>query len=351
MKKELIEEKLKGFPGYLKSWATTFSGGLTIACLLILTIIPFLSPDPSFVNVFLPTFTLAMIYAIFAASWDLLTGISGQISFGHSIFFGISGYLTAFFIEYRSFPLWISVIIGAIGAVGFGLLIGVPCLRLKGPYLALGTLAFSLILLKIFLLGSLSDIFFGSEGISGLQTGIFDDPIVQYVIIFITMIISFIVLIQISNSKLGTVFKSIRDDSTSSEASGINITKYKIYAFMISAFFAGIAGAFYALYITAVNPTGNFGTVISFFAILMASLGGLTTIRGAAVGAFFFIFLEYILVEIGVIEIGNFAFNVGLWKFAIFAIILIVVVRFAERGILQPILEHLKDFWDTIMGR
>ena len=340
MRKVKIKEKIDNFPRYLKSWALTFSGGLTLFSLVILTLIPFLSNDASFVYFFLPHFSLAMIFAIFAASWDLLTGISGQISFGHAIFFGIAGYLCAFLIEYQSFPIIFAFLLGVVGAVLFSLLIGIPALRLKGPYLALGTLAFSLILLKIFLLGSLSHIFFGSEGISGLPS-LDDNPVIEYLIIFITMIVSFIVLIQISKSKLGTVFKSIRDDETGADASGINTTKYKIIAFIISGVFAGIAGCFYALYNTAVNPSGNFGTVISFFAILMASLGGLTTISGSALGAFFFIFLEYILIELGA----------EIYVQVIFAIVLILVVRFAEHGILKPVVERIKDMWDFLLGR
>lgn len=351
MIKDRMKEKITNFPGYLKSWATTFTGSLTIFLLIIMISIPFWGlNDLSYTHVFLPQFTLAMIFAMFAASWDLLTGISGQISFGHAIFFGIGGYFCAYFIEYHSFPIWLSIIIGCIAAVVFGFLIGTPCLRLKGPYLALGTLAFSLIILNLTLQGNLSEWFFGTDGISGLPS-LSDDPIEEYFILFIVTIIVFIIIIQISKSKLGTIFKSIRDDETGSDASGINTTRYKVIAFMISAFFAGLAGTFYALYATAVNPTGNFGTLNSFFAILMASLGGLTTITGAALGAFFFIFLEYTLVQIGVIEIGSFVLDIGLWKFAIFAVILMVVVRFAERGILKPILENLKDLWDVLMGR
>ncbi len=344
IKKGRIKKKIKNVPDYLKSWVKTFSGGLTLFCLVFLIILPFLSPDLSFVEIFIPTLTLAMIYAIFAASWDLLTGISGQISFGHAIFFGVAGYICAYFIKLQGLPIWLSIIVGIGGAVFFSLIIGVPALRLKGPYLALGTLAFSLILLKLSLLGSLAPlrffIFFGSEGISGLPN-LSESSIITYFIVFITMIISFILIIQISKSKLGTIFKSIRDDETGAEASGINITKYKIIAFMISGVFAGIAGCFYALYNTAVNPTGNFGVTISFFAILMASLGGLATISGSALGAFFFIFLEYILIEIGA---ANFVQ-------LIFALVLVLVVRFAERGILKPILENLKDLWDVLLGK
>jgi len=339
LKKEL-QSKLTNFPNYFKSWVKTFTGSLTLFCVLSLFILPFSSQNLNFTHVFLRQVTLAMIFSIFAASWDLLTGISGQISFGHSIFFGIAGYICAFLISYQSYPIWIAIIIGALGAVIFGFIIGIPFLRLKGPYLALGTLAVSLVLLKLFLMGSLSDIFFGSEGISALPK-LSSNPVVEYIIILILMIITFIAILQISKSKFGTILKSIRDDETGAEASGINTTRFKIYAFMLSALFAGIAGSCYALYTTSVNPTGNYGSVISFYAILMASLGGLTTITGSALGAFFFIFLEYSLIVAGAEMYVNF----------IFAIILILVVRFSEHGILKPVLERIKDIWDVLLGR
>jgi branched-chain amino acid transport system permease protein len=343
IKKSKLQEKMARFPDYFKSWVKTFAGGVTVFSLIILLFIPFLSQNESFLNTVLRQFSLAMIFAIFAASWDLLTGIAGQISFGHAIFFGIAGYLSAYMVVYQKFAIPLAFVIGVIGAVLFGLIIGVPCLRLKGPYLALGTLAMSLILLKLFLMGSLADIFFGSEGISSpnFKLSTIFNPIVEYFIIFISMVISFIIIIQISQSKFGTILKSIRDDETGASASGINTTKYKVYAFMISSLFAGIAGSFYATWAGAVNPTGNFGTVISFFAILMASLGGITSIRGSALGAFFFIFLEYSLIAAGA----------ELYVYLIFAVILIVVIRFAEHGILRPILEHLKDLWDFLLGR
>lgn len=354
-KKNLIQEKVTNFPSYLKSWAKSFTGGITLFFLLMLGILPFLSTNEKFLRVFLPNFTLAMIFAIFAASWDLLTGISGQISFGHAIFFGISGYICAYLMKHQDFStppqIVLAIIIGALGAVIFGLVIGIPCLRLKGPYLALGTLAMSLILLKVFLMGSLEPWLYGSEGIYALPS-LTKDPVKEYFILFISMIVSFIIIIQISKSKFGTILKSIRDDETGADASGINTTKYKVYAFLLSALFAGIAGAFYALFIGAVNPTGNFGTLNSFFAILMASLGGIASISGSAVGAFFFILVgEYFLVELGTIEIGNLAIDIAPYKFAIFAVILMIIIRFAERGVLRPILEHLKDLWDLMLGR
>ncbi|KKN26996.1 hypothetical protein LCGC14_0869060 [marine sediment metagenome] len=384
--KEELSQKISGFPSYFKSWVKTFSGGLTLLCLLILIVLPFIVQGR---HTFIRTLSLALIFCIFAASWDFLAGIAGQISFGHAIFFGIAGYLCAYFIKYQNWfasfifllvatffcllvifkkkrlyillffllggdllfvafmfvvylfsPMWLAIITGAVGAVFFGLIIGIPSLRLKGPYLALGTLAFNLILLKIFLMGSLASIFFGSEGIPAIPKLSYNVT-EEFYILLISMIISFIVLIQITKSKFGTILKSVRDDETGAVASGIDTTNYKIFAFMISAFFAGLAGAFYALYIGAVNPTGNYGMLNSFLVIIMASLGGVATISGSAVGAFFFIFLEFALIQA---ELLN-------WVQLIFAIILIVVVRFSERGILRPALEYLKDLWDILAGR
>ncbi len=339
--KHKISKRISKSQVYLKTWVKTFSGSLTLFCLVILTFLPFLSQDKEFTHYFLPQFTLAFIFAIFAASWDLITGITGQANFGHAIFFGIAGYITgALLIDYTGMPLLFAIIMGIIVAVIFGLLIGIPSLKLKGPYLMLVTLTFGIILLKLFAMGSLADIFRGNEGI--VLPPLFNDPIVEYFILFISTIIVFIFLIQLSKSKFGTILKSIRDDEVGSDASGINTMKYKIFAFMLSAMFAGLAGIYFALHFQTVNPSGNLSLGISFTAILMASLGGIGTIKGSVVGAFFFVFLEFILLEIG--------FELNLVRI-LFAVILILVVRFAERGILAPIIEHLKELWDVLLGR
>ncbi len=384
--KKVLSEKITGFPSYFKSWVKTFNGGLAIFVLLILVFLPLLSLGR---RTFIRALSLALIFSIFAASWDFLTGIAGQVSFGHAIFFGISGYLCAFVVKYQAWyvsfiflfiasffclfvilpkkrlylffiyllgidllflgfmfvvfllnQMWFGIITGAVGAVFFGLLIGIPSLRFKGPYLALGTLTFNMILIKIFLMGSLAFLFFGSEGIPAIPK-LAADATEEFYILLITMVISFIVILQISKSKFGTVLKSIRDDEVGADASGINTTKYKINAFMISALFAGLAGSFYALYIGAVNPTGNFGMINSFFVIILDSFGGVATITESAMGSFFFILLEFFLIEAGFLN----------WVYLVFSLLLIIVVRFAENGILKPMLERLKDLWDVLLGK
>jgi len=163
------------------------------------------------------------------------------------------------------------------------------------------------------------------------------------------MCISILILTHLVKSKLGTIFRAIRDDETGTSASGINTTKYKILAFLISGFFAGIAGGLFALRFSGVNP-GVFQPLYSFYAIIMVAVGGLATISGAALGAFIFVFLGEILRLLGDIPeleaLGGFAEPIF-----IFSVLLILIIRFAEHGLLKPMLERLQDLWDLVLGR
>jgi branched-chain amino acid transport system permease protein len=336
-----LEEKISGFPSYMRDWIKTFRGKITIVCLIILSIIPLLTQNQYHIGIFL-TF---MIYTIFAASWDFLAGFVGQVSFGHAIFLGVSGYVTAYTITNFNLEWWLALLIGAIISVLFGLIIGIPALRLKGPYLALGTLSMSLILFQVFIMGTLSRWWegtigtelFGTDGISKVPS-LSQDPVFEYFITFLIMCISLLILTHITKSNTGTIFKSIRDDETGAEASGINLAKYKIYAFMISGFFAGIAGGLFAMRFRGVNP-GVFQPLYSFYAIIIVAIGGISTISGSAIGAFIFVFSGELLRETLALSL------------LIFSIVLILFVRFAEHGVLKPALERIQELWDLLLGR
>ncbi len=306
-------------------WALSFRGGITILCLVGLLLVPFTGSQ------YLTKVVITgMILAIFAASWDLLAGFAGQVSFGHSAFFGISGYITAAFVEFFGAPWFIALLIGAGYAVICSVLIGIPCLRLKGPYLALGTLAFSLILYNLFLTGTWLG---GTEGISGLPS--LGSPFAIFYIIAAFMIASLIIMRAIVDSRLGTILKAIRDDETGADATGINTTVYKLIAFMVSGLFAGIAGSLFVLDTTAVNPA-LYQPLYSFYAIIMASIGGIATIYGSIVGSFLFTLLSEFLRPLAAASL------------LIFATILILIVRFAEEGVMNPFLERVQDVWDMI---
>ncbi len=327
----------------LKAWLGTFKGGLTLVCLILISIIPLFTQNNYYLG---SMFIVAMIYTIYAASWDFLAGFTGQISFGQAAFFGFAGYITADCLLIQNWSWLPSLLFGALMAVVISLVIGIPALRLKGPYLALGTLSFSSIL---YLLFAMPTILYGSEGLFAVPR-LSNNVVVEYYFVFIFVIISLTIMKAIGNSKLGTVFKSIRDDETGAEASGINTTKYKILAFMISAFFAGIAGGFFTMRNTAVSAQ-IFGATYSFYPIVMVAIGGIATISGAGVGAFFFIFLIEILrgvADLAWLPAGAVDF---LDDALIFSVLLILVIRFAGAGVLKSAIERLKNLWDILLGR
>ena len=309
-------------------WALSFRGGITLLCLVGLLLVPLTGRE------YLARIVItAMILTIFAASWDLLAGFAGQVSFGHAAFFGISGYVTAAFVKFVGAPWFLAIFIGTGWAVVFSLLIGIPCLRLKGPYLALGTLAFALILYNLFLTGTWLG---GTEGISALPN--IGSVFVEFYIMAAFMVASLIIMRAIVDSRLGTILKAIRDDEVGADAAGINTTVYKLVAFMVSGLFAGISGGLFVLDITAVNPA-VYQPLYSFYAIIMASIGGIATIYGSIVGSFLFTLLSEFLRPLAAASL------------LIFATLLILIIRFSEEGVMNPFLEHVRDLWDKIRGR
>ena len=323
-----LQIDIQSFFARLKIWAKTFRGSITLLSLAGLLLVPLTG------NEYLATVIVtAMIFSIFAASWDFLAGFAGQVSFGHAAFFGISGYFTAAFVEFANVPWFVSLFVGAGYAVVFSLLIGIPCLRLKGPYLALGTLAFALILWNLFMTGTWLG---GTEGISGLPS--LGDIFVTFYIMAAFMIASLIIMRAIVDSRLGTILKAIRDDETCADASGINTTTYKLIAFMVSGFFAGLAGGLFTLHLTAVNPAA-YQSLYSFYAIIMAAIGGMATIYGSVIGAFLFTLLSEFLRPLAAASL------------LIFATLLILIVRFAEEGVMNPFLERVQELWDWIRRR
>jgi len=331
---------VKDLPNQLSNFKKrvfTFKGGLTIFCLIILMLIPFLPNIELYVGIL----KLAMIMTIFAASWDLMAGYIGQVSFGHAIFFGIAGYTGALLIQNRGMPWYYAIFIGAFVAVAFGLIIGIPSLRLRGPYLALGTQAFALIVFNLMLT---------EEVIYGIHTRFsYLEYIPQYFILMVFMIISLSIMLIIVKSKMGTIFQSIRDDEICADASGINTTKYKLIGFMISSFFAGLAGSLFMVNIGSVSYA-NFQPLYSFYAIIMAAIGGLATITGAALGAFIFYILREVFSELFTNVIAIEALK-DYGPVLVFSLFLMFVIRFADRGIMRPAIERLKELFDLLMGR
>jgi len=245
---------------------------------LVLLLLPLITKEPYTLRVLI----LASIFAIFSASWDLLSGFTGQMNFGHALFFGVAAYTSALLNLNLDLPVWLTIPIGALAAVLAGLIIGVPCLRLRGPYLALVTLAFPLILIGV--VYAIPKITGGELGISGADPLSGSRTTVYYIAITLMLALGFIMW-KITDSKTGIILHAIREDEVTAKASGINTTRYKLLAFSLSGLFAGIAGGLYAHFMPVVGPS-TLELMLSFQAIIWVVFGGIATIYGPIAGVF-----------------------------------------------------------------
>lgn len=231
------------------------------------------------------------VNVIVALGMNLLVGNTGQISLGHAGFVAIGAY-TAVLLMKMGVPFFFALIAAGCMAGLFGLLLGIPSLNLEGPYLAIATLAFGLAVTII--LGRL-DFLGGRMGITVDKlnlswTGLDYDHALYYLIILIT-IAAVIFTRNIVKSRIGRAFQSIRDSDIAASAIGINLTKYKLYSFSISAMLAGIAGGLWSVYLGFINPNlFSFILSINFLAIIV--LGGLGSVTGSVMGAITMTFLS-----------------------------------------------------------
>jgi len=297
----------------------------TVVLLFFLTMVflPVFVKDPYLLRIL----TLTSIFAILTASWDLLSGFTGQMNFGHALFFGVGAYTAALLNLKLGIPPWGSIPLGALAAVLTGLIIGIPCLRLRGTYLALTTLAFPIILLGIVF--ALPDLTGGELGLSGMDR-LSTSRIGAYYITVILMLGLCGLMWMITDSKTGIIFHAIREDEVALRASGINTTRYKLLAFCLSGFFAGVSGGLYAHYMRTVGPS-TLDVSMSFQVVIWAVFGGIVTIWGP-VGAVFILFplMEFL----------------RFWpefRLLLFAVVILIILLYMPEGLLPWIRDKLES--------
>ncbi len=230
-----------------------------------------------------------MIWVILGSSWNLLAGYTGLVSFGHAAYFGIGAYAAAIpFLHFGISPWW-GLLTGGIAAVILGYLLGIVVFRLRGPYFALGTLATAEILRLVF--GEEEWLSNGHNGILYMTTWISKYP---YYFIALALALGAVFSVKfVMRTKAGFYFLSIREDQDAAEALGINAKKYKNIATAISTFWAGMAGAFYMIYMGFIDPEVVFALHnISIITILVGIIGGVGTVWGPAVGAIVMVFIQ-----------------------------------------------------------
>lgn len=315
-----------------------------VILLLIAIMLPIFIGNQSYIMHIL---IVVLIFASLAQSWNMLAGFAGQPSLGHNVFFGIGAYtlgLLVYYIDFFKANPWIALILGGfVSAFLIGLPIGTICFRLRGIYFAFATLVSSEII-RIIILNS-------EFTLAGLGVIIPVPPPIQFgdfVINFrskipyyyIVLALTFIIFISthlIVKSHIGFKLLTIREDEDAALSIGVNSFKAKLFAMLVSSFFAGIAGALYASYMSYIDPSPDPGGVLStatgLDVIIVGILGGIGTVVGPLIGAL----IRYPLGEYLRVTFG---FTAGL-DLMIFGIILVVIIILFPGGVWKFISEKI----------
>ena len=290
-----------------------------IGTILLYFILTFLISSGIISNYWLGIIMIAGINIILASSLNLATGYLGPLTLGHAGFLSVGAYVSALCSIHLELPFIASLLMGAIIAAIIGVIIGIPTLRLKGDYLCIITLAFNEIIRVIMVNLSITN---GSKGLVGIPRS------TNFAIVFFSAAVTVFVIYSIVKSRHGRAIISIREDETASELSGIPTTYYKILAFAISAFFAGLAGGLYAHYITVISPkVFDYNKSVEILVIVV--LGGMGNWKGSIIAAIVMTILpEYLR-----------AFSQ--YRMLLYAAILIIAMILKEKNIFKTIKNYI----------
>ncbi len=293
---------------------------ILLVLLALSLIIPIFGRDPYLLHIFI----LIYFYISYCYSWNILA-YSGQVSFGHAAFLGIGGY-TATILAINMFPPAAGIFIGAAAAAVIGLLIGLTCVRLREWFLALVTFGFAIILEAVVI-----ELDWLTGGTFGLAVPQLFPAVEHYyygmlALALLTMFVMYIIM----KSKTGLAFSAIRENEDEARASGVNVVRYKLFAFTISTFLTGLAGALNIHFIGFINPQ-IFGLEHSFWPIIMVMSGGIGTLGGPIVGA---VLIQFIWEALRIIDPSLRMIVIGL--------ILIIVIIFMPKGISPVITKYVR---------
>ena len=281
--------------------------------------LPLLMRSPYYIGVLV----FVGIYSLITICLSMLLGYAGQISLGHAAFYGIGAYASGLLTTRANMSPWLALICAMVITGVLAYLIGRPVLKLRGHYLAMATLGF----------GEIIYIFFNAEvGLTGGPSGfgqiprlaigsfVFKKDIHFYYLVWITVIILLVLMLNIIKSRIGRALRSIHGSETASNAMGVNTSSYKMQIFVFSAVISSLAGSYYAHFITFVSPT-TFAADMSILFVTMVIIGGMTSVWGAILGAALLSILPEYLRTFGDYDI------------LIYGAIMLVIMMFAPQGL------------------
>ena len=259
---------------------------VALLALSTLLVIPLVFPSPFVIHIIVTI----CVFGALSTAWNIVGGYAGQLSLGHTIFYGLGGYTTALLIQQFGLTPWLGMFGGATVSVLVAVGIGYPCFRLRGPFFSLATIAFLEVirLLVIHFHGFTG----GSAGlIVPLQIGwawmIFQEKINYVYIAFGMLVLCLLVSQAIRSSRLGFYLSAVREREDAAQAAGVNNAKVKLFAVMISAALTSFVGAFHAMYMTFLEPATMFSLATAVEIAMFALIGGLGTVTGPLLGTVF----------------------------------------------------------------
>jgi ABC-type branched-subunit amino acid transport system permease subunit len=340
----------------LRARISTFSGDhrsltIVIGMVLIIAILPILALVPPFSafqgqNVWLSGFSNAGVFVLLALGLNIVVGLAGLLDLGYAAFFAIGAYAYAYGASPYSgqhFPFIVMLLVGAVVAATFGVLLGAPTLRLRGDYLAIVTLGFGEIVPIVFL--NAEKYTEGTNGIGGLYkpelpgvTFTLLNPWPFYILMGVILTITILFIYRLQESRIGRAWMAIREDELAAAASGLNTVTTKLLAFALGASTAGLAGVFNASKLTLVSPD-QFLSTVSFSVLAMIVLGGMGNIWGVALGAFVIYTIQVVFLK----QLNAFFATVGVpilkdlnfiqYQFLLYGLALVLMMLFRPEGL------------------
>jgi branched-chain amino acid transport system permease protein len=295
---------------------------LTLATLAVAAVLPLATGLNSY---FLTVLIIMLVFIIFSSAWNFLT-YTGQGSLGHAAFFGIGGYISTLVAVKSGLTPYFTIFVGGAAAAAVGLFIGIICVRMKEWFLAMVTFGFAIII-QVLVASQFASVTGGWDGIAApplISSSIPDYLLYEYYSILLIAVFVILLFRLILDSHIGLAFTAIRENELEARAAGIDPVRYKLFAFMVSAYFAGLAGALEIHYLGYITPE-IFGVDISFWPIIYSISGGLGTLAGPVIGT----------IAITLLWDGLQSLGLSYGRFIVIGIILILVVIFLPRGLVS----------------
>ena len=328
---------------------------LAIACLVGLAIFPLIVPNPYYIHLV----ETILIYAILLFGLDIVVGYTGQVSLGHAGLFGVGSYTVGVLFFKLGMSFFIAVPAAIVVTAAFGAILALPALRVTGPYLAMVTLAFGTIIQIL-----INEMTFLTEGPIGIKVakplmfGHKLDEVEYYYVVLVLMAVALLFVHRILKSHLGRAFEALRDSPVACDCMGVSVYRYKVYAFVISAAFAGLAGGLYTYSEEYISPN-TYNNELTILFLLAVIMGGRKTRSGALIGAVIVVMLPSLLSDIKLFRIIATILAVAVVGMATYNIasklktareLAIPVIATAAMAIFAYQLENITDWRLTIFG-